>query len=112
MPSWIVFITLVSAVATPIGGWVVIRRKTKGTVKTSEAGDLWAATDRLQLRMEAEITRRDAQIGRLEGRVDECLVEAEQLRAEIVKLRAENNRLTHENAELWVRIRELEGKRS
>ena len=65
MDGYQAIITLLGALVVAGGTLLGIRWRSGGTVRSSEAGDLWAANKDLHDRLEEEIKRRDADIQRM-----------------------------------------------
>lgn len=79
---------------TSWAGWRIARRKTGGTVATSEASEIWTANRELREMLMKEAATRTA--------------ENTELRREADARRIENDQLRRENTEMSQRIAELE----
>ena len=62
MDGYQAIITLMGALIVAGGTYIGVRWRSGGTVRSSEASDLWDANNKLQERLEKEIVRRDAVI--------------------------------------------------
>lgn len=71
-------ITLLGAMVVSAGTYIGVRWRSGGTVRSSEAGELWRANENLQQRLEHEIERRDVAIERI-GRQLEAAREGERM---------------------------------
>ena len=73
----------VPAAATAVGalgGWFGVRRTTSGTVRTSEAEDLWEEGRQIRIELRSEVDRLHdevialhTQVDRLGGSLEDCL---------------------------------------
>lgn len=83
-PTTVTLVTIFAGLLIAFGGWVVaviVRREQtrvelqakSGTIRTSEAKDLWDEADKIRDYLSARLTERDAEIGRLGDKVGECL---------------------------------------
>lgn len=82
------------ALITALGGWMIYKRKTGGTVATSEASEIWTANREL----------REMLMNEASTRTKENLA----LRAEVEERRKENERCHAAELEMKKRIDELE----
>lgn len=85
-------------VIVAVGGWVVavvVRREQSradqqarsGTIRTSEAADLWAESTKIREYLSKQLAERDAEIERLDAEVVECRKACEVVRQEAMECR-------------------------
>lgn len=80
--------------------WLVARRKTSGTVATSEAEEIWTANRELRDMLLSEARERTAENKVLRVENERCRAESAVLRARIITLEELAARLTHRIGEL------------
>lgn len=77
---------MLGVLATATVTWLVARRKTSGTVGTSDAEEIWIANRELREMLLAEAKSRTAENLALRAENERCRADAETLRARIVVL--------------------------
>lgn len=82
---------LIGAFAT----YLIQVRRTRGNIKTTEAADLWTASEKLRDWTQIQMDSQDKKIQRLEDRIDGLFKENGALTAQVVALKQEN--VAHEN---------------
>lgn len=93
-PLWLALAALLATLTTGATTWAVARRRTSGTVVTSDADQLWA---------ESKIIRQE-----LRAEAVELRAEATALRAEVASLRAEITACHAETTALRRRLNAIE----
>ena len=63
-------VALLTAVATALGTYLGVHRRTTGSVRTSDAVTLWTAEEQFRKDLVAEMVRRGERIKELEGEID------------------------------------------
>lgn len=94
-------VAVIVAIATPVFAWLSANRKLSGKIATTEASELWKASEamRVELREQIDGLRRD--LAAAVKRVDQL----ERLNSDLVK---ENSELQRENRELNAKVETLE----
>lgn len=81
-------ISALVAVATALGSYIVIRRKSSGKIATSDASDLWAESQSIRKELRDRVAVLEAKIVELETAREKDRQQIADLRAEVNVLNA------------------------
>lgn len=74
---------VLAALVTAGLAWWINRRRQSGSIRTSEAGELWTAYDRIQERTERALERTEGKLAAAEGRIAGLETEVVRLKARL-----------------------------
>ena len=114
-----IIVSLLAAIAAPIGAYLVAARRLSGKIGTSDAAELWDEAARMREHLTARLDTAYERASTLEERISTLEKESRALRAEhreqvraleerIESLERDNAALRHENQGLRARVHELE----
>lgn len=97
---WVALAGFAGVLATAVASWLIARRGTSGSVRTTEAATLWASAEQIRLELRDEVERRTEDNARLRERVS--VLEVEQAKYQgckerVAALEAEMRRLKEQN---------------
>lgn len=97
-PALLALGSLLGVIVTAVGAYLIARRKTSGSVATTEAETLWQQTNALLDRYKADVAEAEAETSALRVELEALRHEVAACRQETAELRAEASRLRTELA--------------
>lgn len=91
--AWAPLASIVIAMISGLGAWFALKRKGGGTVKTSEASELWTANAEFRTMLLTEARERSQENTSLRDEMAECHRERDLLESRVTTLEREIARL-------------------